>query len=84
MSTVLPLEKMSIDEKLRALEELTIDLAKREQELPVPQWHLDLLRRREELVQEGKAQYVSLDTFKQMVAEDIARGRPKNGDGPSS
>ena len=77
MSTILPLDKMTIEQKLQALEELTIDLHKNEALIPVPNWHLDVLRDRELLVQEGKAEYVDLEAFKKLVAEEIARGRPK-------
>lgn len=77
MSTILPLDKMTIEQKLQALEELTIDLHKNEALIPTPDWHLDVLREREQLVKEGKAEYVDLDIFKKLVAEDIARGRPK-------
>jgi len=77
MSTILPLDKMSIEQKLQALEELTIDLHKHEALIATPGWHLDVLREREQLVKDGKAEYVDLETFKQLIAEDIARGRPK-------
>lgn len=77
MSTILPLDKMTIEQKLQALEELTIDLHKNEALIPVPDWHMEILREREQLVKEGKAEYADLETFKKLVDEDIKRVRPK-------
>ncbi|MDP1581400.1 MAG: addiction module protein [Candidatus Didemnitutus sp.] len=77
MSTILPLDKMTIDQKLQALEELTIDLHRRGALEETPAWQDDILRERAQLVQEGKAEFVDLATFKKLVAEDIARGKPK-------
>jgi hypothetical protein len=77
MNIVLPLEKMTVDEKLKLMEEIWADLSRNPDDIPVPQWHLDLLREREQLVREGKAEYVGLEAFKKLVSEDIARGRPE-------
>lgn len=49
------------------------DLSRNPNDIPVPQWHLDILREREQLVQEGKASYVSWETAKKDVASMIAR-----------
>lgn len=76
MSTILPLDRMTIEQKLQALEELTVDLHRNEALIPTPDWHLAVLREREQLVREGKAEYVDLEAFKKLVAEDIARGKP--------
>lgn len=77
MSTILPLDKMTIEQKMQALEELTIDLHRNEALIPVPDWHLEILREREQLVKEGQAEFVDLEIFKKLVDEDIKRGRPK-------
>lgn len=77
MSTLLPLDKMTIEQKLQALEELTVDLHKNEALVPTPGWHLEILREREQLVKEGKAEYVDLETFKKLVDEEIAHKRPR-------
>jgi hypothetical protein len=54
-----------------------LNLARNEALVPVPDWHLDVLRDRDQLVQEGGAEHVDLATLKRLVAEDIARGRPQ-------
>jgi hypothetical protein len=77
MSTILPLDKMTIEQKRQALEELTIDLHRRGALEETPAWQDDILRERAQLVQEGKAEFVDLATFKKLVTEDIARGKPK-------
>ncbi|MEY2880920.1 MAG: hypothetical protein RLZZ15_3300 [Verrucomicrobiota bacterium] len=77
MSTVLPLADLTVDEKLRALEELSLDLAAHEAQIPVPAWHLDVLRERARPTASAHAEFVDLAAFKQLVATDIARGRPQ-------
>jgi hypothetical protein len=60
---------MTLEEKLRAMEALWDDLCRREEDVPVPQWHKDLLDERERLVQEGKAQFVDWETAKKRIAD---------------
>ena len=76
MSTILPLDKMTIEQKLQALEELTIDLHRRGALEETPAWHLDILREREQLVKEGKAHYIPWETAKKQIEAAIAKGRP--------
>jgi hypothetical protein len=77
MSTILPLDQMTIEQKLQALEELTIDLHRRGALEETPAWQEEILRERTQLVEEGKAEFVDLATLKRLVAEDIARGKPQ-------
>jgi len=44
----IPLETMSLTEKLEAMEALWADLSKTPADVPVPQWHRDILKAREE------------------------------------
>ena len=41
----LPLEEMTVKEKLQVMEELWSDLCCNQNQIPVPQWHKDLLRK---------------------------------------
>ena len=75
MNIVLPLDKMSVDEKLKLMEEIWADLSRNPDNIPVPQWHLDLLREREHLVEEGQAHYVDWETAKKQIDDAVARGR---------
>ncbi len=60
---------MTLEEKLRAMEALWDDLCRREEAVPVPQWHKDLLDERERLVREGKARFIDWETAKKRIAE---------------
>ena len=42
----IPLDKMSLAEKLEAMEALWADLSRTPADVPVPQWHRDVLRAR--------------------------------------
>jgi hypothetical protein len=69
MPLELQLDRMTLEEKLRAMEALWDDLCRREEDVPVPQWHKDLLDERERLVQEGKAQFVDWETDNKRIAD---------------
>lgn len=77
MSTILPLDQMTTEQKLQALEELTLDLHRRGALEETPAWQEDILRERAQQVEEGKAEFVDLATLKRLVTEDIARGKPQ-------
>jgi hypothetical protein len=76
MDISLPLDKMTVEEKLRIIETVWEDL-KRNHEIPTPEWHLEILREREQLLDEGKSEFVGLEEFKKVVTQDITRGRPQ-------
>ena len=68
----LPLEEMTVKEKLQVMEELWSDLCCNQNQIPVPQWHKDLLDRREKIVKEGKATFVDWKTAKKRIADRIS------------
>ena len=74
MSIELNIEQMTLGEKLRAMEALWDDLC-RNDAVPVPQWHKDLLNERERLIAEGKAEFIEWDTAKEQIAERISSRR---------
>ena len=57
MAVTLPIERMSREDKLRAMEALWADLTRDEAELESPGWHGAILRETEQLVREGKARF---------------------------
>ena len=67
MKAVLPLDQMSIAEKLSAMEQLWEDLSRNADRVPSPAWHADVLAARERRAHEGKAKFVSLDQMKSRV-----------------
>ncbi len=75
MSTILPLDKMTVEEKLKLVEEIWDDLLKSPDALPLQQWHKDVLDERERLVAEGKERYIPWEQAKREIAEEIARKR---------
>ena len=56
MQMAIPLDKMTTEDKLRALEEIWSDLQRTPDEVPSPAWHADVLHAREARVREGSAQ----------------------------
>jgi hypothetical protein len=69
MATLLPLDQMTLEEKLRAMEELWDDLRGQEEQLPVPEWHKQVLAERARLVQEGKAHFTDWATAKKRITD---------------
>jgi len=68
MSTVLDIDQMTREEKLRAMEALWDDLCRKDA-VPVPQWHKDILDERERQVEEGKAEFSDWDIAKRRITE---------------
>jgi hypothetical protein len=63
---------MTLEEKLRAMEALWDDLCRREEAVPVPQWHKDLLDERERLVEQGNARFIDWEAAKKRISERIS------------
>jgi hypothetical protein len=68
MTVELPLAQMSLEEKLHALDLLWSDLCRHEKNIPVPQWHRDLLDKRARLTREGKAKFSSWESAKKRIS----------------
>lgn len=68
----LPLEKMAVSEKLQIMEELWSDLCCNQDQIPIPEWHKDLLDKRAELVKQGKATFVDWESAKKRIAAKIS------------
>jgi len=66
------LDKLTVEEKLRAMESLWADLSRRADAVPVPQWHKDLLDERERLFAEGKAKFTDWETAKRRISEQTS------------
>ena len=72
MPAELEIDRMTLAEKLRAMEALWDDLCRREESVPVPQWHKDILDERERAIAEGKARFVDWETAKQRISEKLS------------
>jgi hypothetical protein len=72
MDFALPLEKMSVEDKLRVLERVWEDLARTPATVPSPAWHRDVLNAREKRFSDGGERFVSWEKAK----EDIRSAKP--------
>ena len=69
MAIELPVKQMTLEEKLRAMDMLWEDLRSDDKNIPVPQWHIDILTQRERLVREKKAVFSDWETAKKRIAK---------------
>ena len=69
MQATLPLDRMTREEKLRAMEELWADLSRDEAQFESPAWHGDVLRERVEAVKSGKKAFVDWETAKKKLRD---------------
>ena len=62
MSIDIPLDKMTLADKLEVMELIWEDLSKHSSNLPSPEWHKEVLAERQLLVAEGKVKLVDWDS----------------------
>ncbi len=67
MPILLPLKKMSRDEKLRAMEAIWTDLSQDEKQFESPAWHEQALRETKILVKMGEAKFSDWDEAKKRL-----------------
>jgi hypothetical protein len=67
--SVIQIDQMTLEEKLNAMESLWDDLCRRGENIPMRQWHKNLLDERERLVLDGKARFTDWETAKHRIAE---------------
>ncbi len=73
MAITLPIELMSREEKLRAMEALWKDLTREESQFDSPAWHAQVLRQTERLVREGKAKFSDWAVAKGRIRRKAAK-----------
>lgn len=76
MSIDLPLERMTLADKLDAMETLWADISKQPTDLPSPAWHREILNERRRLVKEGKLKFLDWDTAIAELREEIRGNTP--------
>ncbi len=69
MVQVIQLDKMTISDKLRALEDIWDDLQRTPEEIPSPSWHADVLRARGRRIRQGKSQFKDWPEAKRRIRE---------------
>jgi hypothetical protein len=72
MELVLPLEKMTTDDKLRTMEDIWTDLCHIPQAIPSPAWHADVLHAREQRIRQGVSRFGDWSEAKSRIREKLA------------
>jgi putative addiction module component (TIGR02574 family) len=62
--TINGIKKMSIIERLQAMEELWDSLCHEENKIKSPEWHKDILESRREKIKKGNVEFISLEDLK--------------------
>jgi putative addiction module component (TIGR02574 family) len=61
---MIEIRKMSIIERLQAMEALWDSLLHEESQIESPEWHRDILEERRKKIDKGKAEFISLEELK--------------------
>ena len=72
MASTLPLEKMSVEEKLRAMELLWDDLCRQAGGVSSPDWHEDVLAQRQAAVERGEDQFEDWEAAKRSIETKVS------------
>lgn len=64
MSFDIPLDAMSIAEKLQAIETIWESIRQSKESIPVPQWHQEVLQQRMERLESGQTQLLDWENVK--------------------
>jgi len=67
MDAVLPLDRMTVEEKLKAIELLWDDLCRNEEQIPVTDWQKELLDERRRQIDLGEARFVDWELAKERI-----------------
>ena len=67
VDAVLPLDQMTVEEKLTAMEAIWRSLSEHEDQVPVPDWHKQVLDERQRQIDAGGATFVSFEEMKERV-----------------
>lgn len=72
MSTVaLPLDSMTLAQKMDLLERVWDSIASKEKEYESPVWHGEELKHREENVRSGKTQFIPWGKAKEQIRQEL-------------
>jgi hypothetical protein len=71
MKLDLPLDEMSIEEKLLLMENIWKDLKKSEQDFPSPEWHEEELNQCEKSITEGESTFINWEEAKKNIRNAV-------------
>lgn len=72
MVSAIPLEKMSVEEKIRAMELLWDDLCKNAGDITSPAWHEDVLAERDAMLKRGEDQFEDWESAKRHIRNKVS------------
>jgi len=72
MIPALPLDQMSVSEKLRTLEVIWDDPCRNAKDVPAPAWHGDVLSAREKRVEQGASQFTAWAEAKRNIRDSAS------------
>ncbi len=72
MDVTLPLAEMTLAEKLRAMEALWADLCRNEGDVPMAEWHQELLDERRRQIDAGEARFTDWETAKKRIRDQVS------------
>jgi len=67
----LPIDKLSLEEKILLMERLWEDLSRRPSDIPSPDWHGEILAERQAAVREGRTSFVEWESAKQRLRDRL-------------
>ncbi len=70
-AATIPVETLSTEEKILLMERLWDDLSRRPSNVPVPDWHGDILAERLAAVREGRTSFVDWEAAKERLRERL-------------
>jgi putative addiction module component len=70
MSVNLPLDQMTIEEKLPAMEALWADLTRNAEQFESPAWHEQVLKEREQRLKSGQESFIDWEIAKKQLREE--------------
>lgn len=62
--SIIDIEKMTVSERIQAMEELWDSLIKQDYEIESPSWHKDILEQRKKKIENGTADFIKLQDLK--------------------
>jgi len=72
MASTLPLEKMSVEEKLQAMESLWDDLCSKAGGMASPAWHEDVLTERDAMQERGDDEFEDWEAAKRNIRNKVS------------
>ena len=71
MEVTLPLDKMSVEDKIRTMEAIWEDLCKQADSIPSPDWHKDVLQQREEKIKNRNDEFMDWNDAKKHIKDSL-------------